>query len=203
MVDAQGYFEKRDALSQDWTTFLEQISVIPLLIPNKLSNISLFLEENHVDGIILSGGDNIGDNYERDHTEKELIEFGIKKRIPIFGVCRGMQVLNKFFQGGITSDPENIHVGNKHEVKITNDEISKVLKKNTIIVNSFHYNIINANNMGESFFSFAIDERDRTIEGFMHKNLPVMGVMWHPERDRNQENQLLLNNFLRRGVSIL
>ena len=42
-----------------------------------------------------------GDDDERDNTEKQIIEFGISKKIPIFGVCRGMQVLNKFFKDAI------------------------------------------------------------------------------------------------------
>ena len=98
IVNAQEYEEKRDALSQDWVEFLEIENIIPILIPNNLSNIPLFLKEINLDGIILSGGDNIGDDDERDNTEKQIIEFGISKKIPIFGVCRGMQVLNKFFK---------------------------------------------------------------------------------------------------------
>ena len=156
IVNAQGYEEKRDALSQDWVKLLEQYNLIPILIPNNLSNIPLFLEENSIEGIILSGGDNIGDDKERDHTEKELIKFGSERKLPIFGVCRGMQVLNNFFKGKIKLSLDDSHVGNDHEVKISNNKISDILKQDKILVNSYHRNIINLEDIGESLISFAM-----------------------------------------------
>ena len=97
IINNQDYFEPRDALSHDWPKILEKLGYYPIFISNFLSNIKSFLENIKIDGIILSGGDNIGDHPLRDNTEIELIKFGIKQNIPIFGVCRGMQVLNNFF----------------------------------------------------------------------------------------------------------
>lgn len=199
IVNAQGYEEKRDALSQDWVKFLEVENIVPILIPNNLSNIPLFLEEINLDGIILSGGDNIGDDKERDNTEKQIINFGIGKKIPIFGVCRGMQVLNKFFKGKISSTQNDEHVGKNHEIFISDKKISNFLIENKIIVNSYHQNIINFEDIGESLISFAVHKKDNTVEGFMHKELPITGVMWHPERDQNSMllKKFLLNKILR------
>ena len=201
IVNAQGYEEKRDALSQDWVKLLEQFNLIPILIPNNLSNIPLFLEENSIEGIILSGGDNIGDDKERDHTEKELIKFGIERELPIFGVCRGMQVLNNFFKGKIKVSVDDSHMGNDHEVIISNDKISDILKQDKIVVNSYHRNVINLEDIGESLISFAINQKDNTVEGFLHKKLPIMGVMWHPERDMDKNTELI-NNFLLRKIPL-
>ena len=193
IVNAQGYEEKRDALSHDWVKFLEIENIIPILIPNNLSNIPVFLEEVNLDGIILSGGDNIGDDKDRDNTEKQIIEFGISKKMPIFGVCRGMQVLNKFFKGKITNDKNDQHVGKSHQIFISDKKVSDFLTQNKMIVNSFHQNIISVENVGESLIAFAIDKKDNTVEGFTHKELPITGVMWHPERD---QNTILLKKFL-------
>ena len=201
IVNAQGYEEKRDALSQDWVKLLEQYNLIPILIPNNLSNIPLFLEENSIEGIILSGGDNIGDDKERDHTEKELIKFGIERELPIFGVCRGMQVLNNFFKGKIKLSLDDLHVGNDHEVIISNNKISDILKQDKIVVNSYHRNIINLEDIGESLISFAINQKDNSVEGFLHKKLPIMGVMWHPERDMDKNSELI-NKFLLRKIPL-
>ena len=198
IVNAQEYEEKRDALSQDWVEFLEMENIIPILIPNNLSNIPLFLKEINLDGIILSGGDNIGDDNERDNTEKQIIEFGISKKIPIFGVCRGMQVLNKFFKGKIVSSKNNDHVKKDHEIIISDKKISDFLNQDQIIVNSFHKNIIKFEDVGESLNPFAIHKSDDTVEGFTHKELPITGVMWHPERDQNFPllKKLILNKIL-------
>ena len=69
-VNASNYDEQRDALSQDWPPFLEKINLTPIFIPNSLDNITEFLDKIEVDGFILSGGDNVGDNPLRDNTEK-------------------------------------------------------------------------------------------------------------------------------------
>ena len=64
---------------------------MPILIPNNLIDIKGFLKSINLDMLIFSGGDNIGDDLERDKTEKNMIEFAIENKIPSFGVCRGMQ----------------------------------------------------------------------------------------------------------------
>lgn len=199
IVDAKNYEEKRDALAQDWIKLLDNAEMIPILIPNNLSNVAMFLDQMELDGIILSGGDNIGDNKDRDNTEKEIIKFGIEHNLPIFGVCRGMQVLNKFFDGKISVNKNNEHVGKNHEIQILNGIIADLLKQDRIIVNSYHQNIINLEDIGKSLISFAIHKNDNTVEGFIHKNLPIMGVMWHPERERNT---VLLKKFLENKISV-
>ena len=76
-----------------------------------------------LDGIILSGGDNIGDDHERDNTEKEILNFVISNNIPTLGVCRGMQVINNFFKGDVIFNEGNQHVAAYHNVKL----ITKIL----------------------------------------------------------------------------
>ena len=66
VVENTDYNEKRDALSQDWSKFFEKLEINPLLIPNTIKNISSFLEDMDVHGLILSGDDNIGYKPNRD-----------------------------------------------------------------------------------------------------------------------------------------
>ena len=66
IVNAANYDEKRDALSHDWPTFLEKLGFNPIFVPNSLSDVIAFLADMKVDGIVLSGGDNIGDTPQRD-----------------------------------------------------------------------------------------------------------------------------------------
>lgn len=201
IVNAQGYDELRDALSQEWVKLLEKEDFIPIFIPNNLSNITKFLENNEIQGIILSGGDNIGESKDRDHTENEILEFGINKKIPIFGVCRGMQVINNFFKGKIRTIADNSHVGKFHEITILDKKISDVINKEKISVNSYHKNIIKKGDLGESLLTFALNEQDNTVEGLLHETLPIMGVMWHPERDPN-ENSEIVNKFLLKNIEL-
>jgi len=190
------YDEKRDSLSHDWIDFFEKLNFLPILIPNKLHDAKNFLNEIEIDGLILSGGDNIGDDPERDITEKKLIDFAMSKKIPILGVCRGMQVLNEYFGGKIIFNESNDHVGTNHFVEITNSKISKFTDSLKLKVNSFHHNQININILGKKLSPFAICKVDDTIEGFYHSDLPVVGVMWHPERDNSNSTQIELMKMI-------
>ncbi len=194
IIESTDYDEKRDALSHDWPFILEKLNFTPIYVPNNLLDLKAFLKELKIDGIILSGGDNIGDNSERDHTEKELIDFGLNSKIPIFGVCRGMQVLNKRFGGFHTESSEKKHLAKNHSV-ILNETFSLLLGNNTFNVNSYHRNIIYEDSLGKDLKPFAKFEDDNSIEGFYHIDLPIIGVMWHPERDPNTGNKLILKKI--------
>ena len=71
IVEALNYEEERDALSHDWTSLLEELGFVSVHIPNTLKNLEDFLEEMNLDGVVLSGGDNIGENKNRDKTSAE------------------------------------------------------------------------------------------------------------------------------------
>ena len=194
VVNEERYDEKRDALSQEWTFIMEKLDAFPILIPNTLSDVISFLESMELDGLILSGGGNIGDNSERDQTEKKIIEFGISNNLPIFGVCRGMQVLNKYFGGTIVRTTNSEHVGKPHSVSLTNEKFASFLNTDSLKVNSFHYNIIKKDDLGKNLKIFALSNDD-SIEGFIHEKFPIQAVMWHPEREPNNFNKLILKKF--------
>ena len=196
ITEATNYTEKRDSLSHDWAEFLESIDVLPIMIPNSIYNIDEFLENLDLDGLILSGGDNIGDDEKRDNSEKKILEFGIAKKLPIFGVCRGMQVINHFFNGDIDTISNSDHVDKPHSIQIQNKTFIDFLD-GSMTVNSFHNNIINKNNIGNDLEIFATSGIDETIEGFFHKTYPILGVMWHPERLKNNKNKEMLSKIFR------
>jgi N5-(cytidine 5'-diphosphoramidyl)-L-glutamine hydrolase len=194
VIQNKNYEEKRDAISHDWSQFCEELNFIPILIPNTLSNIELFLEKLELDGIILSGGGDIGLDIERDETEKKLLKYGIKNNLPILGVCRGMQIINKFFNGEVIKTQNNEHVNLDHSINIIEESFSNIIGKE-IFVNSYHNNIIFQNNLGKNLKPFAITKKDNSIEGFFHNQYSVIGVMWHPERKQNKNNKLLLQKI--------
>jgi len=198
VVNAVNYDEKRDALSHDWVLFLEMMKLSPILIPNNLSNVKEFLDDLEINGIILSGGDNIGDDKVRDTTEEHLLNYCMSNNLPLLGICRGMQVINKNFSGTISKTNNDEHVKTSHEVHLA-ESFSQFLNKKTFVVNSFHRNIIKPENLGNDLTSFATFEHDKTIEGFLSNSYPIMGIMWHPERDPNNDNQLLIKQFFEKN----
>jgi len=199
IVNSNTYPETRDALSHDWAKFLENIGMIPIFIPNNLSNLESFLDQTQINGLILSGGDNIGDYPIRDSTEKKILNYGITNDIPIFGVCRGMQLINNNFGGSIKIDQKKLHVGKKHVVNLLDKKLISVLNSNSITVNSYHNNIITKDLLGKNLESTSVVDDD-TIESFKHKIHKIFAVMWHPERENNVINKNLIkyifcNNF--------
>ena len=72
IIPSENYIDDRDTLSHDWASLLEKINILPILIPNSLLEIEEFLDEIELDGIILSGGDNIGEFPLRDKNENKI-----------------------------------------------------------------------------------------------------------------------------------
>ena len=191
VVKTDTYNEKRDALSQDWPVFLEKLNCNPIFIPNTLLDVRSYLQDFNINGIVLSGGGNIGECSERDKTEKEILDHAVENKIPVIGICRGMQVINKYFGGSIETSKNSDHVRKDHLIDITNESFSSFFKTHHITVNSYHNNLIQPNNLGNNLKPFAITQNDNSIEGFFHISLPVIGVMWHPERNTNDISELL------------
>ena len=199
VVENTDYNEKRDALSHDLSQFFEKLGINPLLVPNTIKDISSFLEDMQVEGLFLSGGDNIGDNQDRDETEQKIINYCLEKKIPLIGICRGMQVINAFFGGGIETLENSKHVGDPHSVSL-NKNAAEFLHTNKLQVNSFHNNIIKQKDLGKNLEPFAM-ANDQTIEGFYHTQLPIFGIMWHPERTPSDGNELIIRKiFYEKGI---
>ncbi|MEK7524322.1 MAG: gamma-glutamyl-gamma-aminobutyrate hydrolase family protein [Patescibacteria group bacterium] len=170
--------ERRDALDQNWMSFFEKIDATPLLIPNMLQNPEKFLKLWDVAGIILSGGNDLTHLLkakdpapERDKTEKILIEYGLSKKIPMVGVCRGMEMLGHYF--GMRISPVNGHCATRHHIKMGATSRS---------VNSFHDYGILTDDVQKPFHIKA--SCGNVVEAFEHEKLPIVGIMWHPEREK-------------------
>ena len=73
-------------------------------------------------GLILSGGNDLysliklKENLIRDKNEIKLIKFALKNKIPILAVCRGFQLVAKFFKCKIFKIKD--HVRTNHIIRI-------------------------------------------------------------------------------------
>jgi gamma-glutamyl-gamma-aminobutyrate hydrolase PuuD len=107
VVTAEGYTEERDALAWDWHRFLA--SAFPdacwLSIPNLGNRVDDYIREWRIDGLILTGGNDLGSAPLRDMTERALLGYALENSIPTFGVCRGLQVIQHHFGGAIRPCP--------------------------------------------------------------------------------------------------
>ncbi len=174
IADNPTYVERRDALAHDWAALFADYDILPILVPNASRDPAAYLSLGAA-GLLLTGGDNMGAPDEptlRDTAELRLLKAALEKSLPVFGVCRGLQVLNRHFGGRVeTSLPER-HVGD-HDVTLDSGAVQRV--------NSFHNQGVLRAGLAPDLIAFAQTEGG-VIEALRHRSLPVSAVQWHPER---------------------
>lgn len=110
----------------------------------------------------------------------------IEKGVPIFGICRGLQTLNVHFKGTLYqhkpheySDPRTELVHGVKQFFDTKKLIMSQKELGSFRVNSMHHQSIKE--LGNGLLPTLIHAKDGTVEGIMHKTLPIFGVQYHPE----------------------
>ena len=184
------YDERRDCLDQAWTNLLTEIGCDTVPVPNKLPDIKNWLKKQRIEALLLTGGNDLSYLYnacnpapERDATEEQLLEWAAEYKIPVLGVCRGMQKLNHYLAGSLS--PIKNHVSTRHIIfPVENETLCSTFS----FVNSFHDWGIKPEDLSPSLRALAI-AKDGTIEAVAHFELPWVGIMWHPERENTLENK--------------
>tara|TARA_B100001121_G_scaffold259884_1_gene239129 strand:- start:778 stop:1407 length:630 start_codon:yes stop_codon:yes gene_type:complete len=191
--DSPTYLERRDAISHDWIKFYESNLIIPILVPNAFDKIEKFLNNFPAKGLILTNGDDIEKNMKRKNTENRLIRYSIKKNIPIFGFCRGLQMINYYFGGSVKRIEKNSHSDKTQKIDII-DNLYNSIKYKNFTTKCYHDYAITEKTLSKSLIPFAIS-KDGYVEGAYHKSLPIIGVQWHPERQKRKINNIILNHW--------
>ncbi len=154
-----------------------------------------------LDGIVLPGGTDVnpalyheGNTASRqldkrlDWFELAVISEAVKYEIPVFGICRGHQLINVFFGGSLIQNVD--HCGIHDYCKDKSDRVHggrvvhgsflfEVYGKERIVTNSAHHQAVHR--IGEKL-DVAEYSDDGLIEAVYHTELPIFGVQWHPER---------------------
>ena len=172
-----------DFIDHYWLDYFEKKNINYYLIPNKKKLSKKKIKEINL--LIIPGGNDVSNVLKtskiRNIIEKNLIKICFKKKIPILGICRGAQLLNKSFGGKISKIKK--HMRTRHNIFFTNREI---IKKNFLNVNSFHNDGIKKNDLSKSFKVLASDKH-KNIEMFISNNKKIIGTMWHPEREKSTQ----------------
>ena len=179
-------------------------------------SMSFFLKK--ANGIIIGGGEDVNpllynkpeyisvceapDNF-RDSIEVLMIEYAMRKKIPLLGICRGNQIMNVVNGGTLIPDipsfvPEsNILHRFKNDsahyiIPVANSWIENSLNYDSIWVNSHHHQAVGKISPQFMVSAYAPDSVIESIE-IKDKNAHpfAVGVQWHPESlDDNLSEQI-------------
>ncbi len=144
------------------------------------------------DGLLLTGGGDVhpsrygqrpGEAELDIDTERDALEFSLfdaffRMKKPIFGICRGMQLINAALGGTLIQRlPGEGHWKNTHMINLRGDFLPFYGME--IEVNSVHRQAVEKLGTGLSVCAVA---QDGVIEAIYHDAAPIFGVQWHPER---------------------
>jgi putative glutamine amidotransferase len=190
-------------------------------LKNDLELVELSFVKNNVDdisgcdGFILSGGVDIDPSLyngtrsykgkpdefqsDRDAFEGKIFEYAQKNKLPVLGICRGLQMVNVLLGGKLIQDLGA--TGNKIHCKEDQDKRHEIIiEKKTLLhdiiemdhgkVNSAHHQAIDT--LGKGLKVNARSD-DGVIEGFEWSDRSdkpfLLCVQWHPERMFRMEQE--------------
>lgn len=193
---------------------------VPIVVPPLPDAEAIASTLDRVDGLILTGGGDVNPlwvgeepsprlrsvNGERDEAELMTVRLAYNRRLPILGICRGMQTLAVALDGEVEQDiEEGLSAGRiaatdgptdgrqpikhgqdadrwepTHTVRIDKQSILyRLYDKEVIAVNSMHHQAVRS--VGPRFMACAVAP-DGVIEAMESAEFrPIMGVQWHPE----------------------
>ena len=172
---------------REWRT-LRDLGVETKILPNTTPfNI---LEEEEIDGLILSGG------APRMGLQSELGNCGEyleKASFPILGICAGHQYIARFFGGEVK--PSKIPEFGKIELEILiqDDEIFKDIPTNFIAWESHNDEVTKL----PSNFIHLAKSKNCLIQAMRYKEKPFYGLQFHPEVEHTEYGEEIFENFIR------
>lgn len=209
-----------DAIPHSYVAAIEDAGGSPLLIPSagsNLTNIDRILDA--LDGLFLPGGSDMdSDLYGqaphaendkpfrlRDDLEMALTRRAVERGIPVYGVCRGMQVLNVALGGTLEQ-----HLGDRLDMTPHRDEVgtytahgvtavegtrlARILGTAEVSIVSHHHQAVARLGQGLIRSAWASDGLVEAIEG---RGDPfLLGVQWHPEQNLSGGGSGLFRAFV-------
>ena len=205
----------------DYVSGVAQAGGTPVVLPPITEVAEEMVQE--IDGLLLSGGSDLDPSYYgedplpelgvtvpgRDAFEMTLLEHALRRGIPVFGICRGMQVLNVALGGTLYQDlPSQLHpdlIAHRqqspkwqwtHEVEVDGDShVAGIMGTTELRVNSYHHQAIK--DLAEPLVAVA-HASDGVIEIVESRNFSkrwLVGVQWHAEAMRDVEGSEHRNLF--------
>ncbi len=199
--------DENSAIHFAYTQALVDAGAIPVLVPANCDIGSIIGLIRGVDGLLLSGGADIDARYfnqenipgltdimeQRDYYEFMLLRAAIDHGVPVFGICRGCQLINVALGGSLYQDLPSLYpqkplehsvLTNKHlpvhDIEIAEDSmLYKIIGKRTLAVNSRHHQAID---VVAPSLKVSATSTDGVIEGVeAYPSHKIIALQCHPE----------------------
>lgn len=132
------------------------------------------LERKRWDLLVLSPGP----GRPEDFGIKKTIDAALEKKLPVFGVCLGVQAIGEYFGGELGQLTHPAH-GRPSRVQVRGGRLMRNLP-NEIVIGRYHSLFVERDSMPE-VLSVTASTEDGVAMALEHKTLPVAGVQFHPE----------------------
>lgn len=190
-----------------YTESVIQAGGTPILISITTDSLVLTDIANRLDGIILIGGGDIHPSYFnespieqlgevdslRDVYDMALIRLATRRNIPMFGICRGEQLINVAFGGTLYQDIPTQHPDTTvchqqqepssiptHTVHLTpGSAMASITGQTQLFTNTHHHQAVKQVAPGFSVTGWSSDSIPEAIES--SHEYPIWGVQFHPE----------------------
>lgn len=182
VMENESYAETRDCLDVRWAGLFARLDLVPLVLPTTYDPATLFARFAP-EGLVLTGGNDLSSispaplSVMRDRFERRVLELALEQSLPVFAVCRGMQLVAEYF--GAPIEKVEGHVGVRHAVTIDRGSRFGKLLGALETVNSYHGYAPTV--VPQGFREVA--NAGGAIEAIEHASLPIYCQMWHPERE--------------------
>ena len=124
----------------------------------------------------------------------ELVTLAAAARIPLFGVCLGMQSIAQAFGGKIVR-AQTLKHGKTSDIS---HEATALFKgaPNPLMATRYHSLIVEPQSLPSELAITARSNDDSEIMAIEHRNLPITGVQFHPESIASEFGRELFVNFM-------
>ena len=147
----------------------------------------------NIRGLILSGGPSTVTKKKFERVPNEIF----KKKIPILGICYGLQLIAKVFGGKIKSSKKRREFGRAILIKKKSSLILKNFTKEKNSVWMSHEDAVIKLPKNFKVIGSTKDSKNTIIENFEKK---IYGVQFHPEVTHTKNGNQIFKNFLFPGL---
>lgn len=204
---------------------LERAGALPVMIPCGLQPETLRAIYGRMDAVLIPGGGDVdpvhygADRHprteridpERDATELLIAQWAVEDDLPLFGICRGHQVMNVAMGGTLVQDiPSLVQTDIAHDMPRSlprdarghtvtihpQSRLAGIMGSATLLVNSYHHQSVERPAPPAQVTAYAPDGVVEAVE--VPDRRFTLSVQWHPEdlADNDEIMQRLFDAFV-------